>query len=295
MTKAANFPPTVAGDLAVPYSVALSDYSILKFPSDTFNQLDIKNQREVLDDLARRRLQFQTLANDISYILLHQAEFQSPDPTTLAAWHDEVVAALNTMQKEASACVANPGACTFTAFDIAKFPLPNHKAPAGVVFLTSNPAAKVLTEGAETILRKDLNGWPHYGQADGAADILYTGQQCSWEFDLPTKASAPRFAPEALARSFLRISVITDDHYTRPLNDYAIAIDVNGQSLFSGKAGLPHGAPLAGPFSNWVKTDYPFKFDPTDSKITVTVTNGSMSDAKDWIALDWIEVHFVGH
>ena len=74
MAKAQNFPPSVAKDLAYPYAVSLADYRTLKLPSDSFNAIDIENQRQVLQDLARKRFDFMSRANDIDYILAHPSE-----------------------------------------------------------------------------------------------------------------------------------------------------------------------------------------------------------------------------
>jgi len=127
MAKAKGFPPSVAGNLAYPYALLIEDYRSLRLPSDAFSPIDIENQRQVLLDLARKRFEFITLQNDIRHILGEPDDFVSPDVPALRAAYDEVVAAINTMQREASACTKNAGSCSFTAFDTSKFPLPDLK------------------------------------------------------------------------------------------------------------------------------------------------------------------------
>jgi hypothetical protein len=56
LAKATAFPPTVAGDLAAPFAVSLADYTTLRLPNDNFNFLDIENQRDVLAEHAKKRL-----------------------------------------------------------------------------------------------------------------------------------------------------------------------------------------------------------------------------------------------
>src|SRR5262249_26058023 len=65
LQKAHDFPPTVAGNLAVAFAVSLAEYKTLKLPDDNFNFLDIQNQRDVLAEHARKRFEFLTLLNSI--------------------------------------------------------------------------------------------------------------------------------------------------------------------------------------------------------------------------------------
>lgn len=127
LQKAHDFPPTVAGPLAAPFAVSLADYTTLKLPNDQFNFLDIQNQRDVLAEHARKRFAFMTLLNDISYIRLHQDDFVGADPDKLGAQIAKITDHINVMEREASACLRNPGACNFTPFDISDFPLPSAK------------------------------------------------------------------------------------------------------------------------------------------------------------------------
>jgi hypothetical protein len=127
LKKAHGFPPTVAGNLAIPFAVSLADYTELKLPNDQFNFLDIQNQRDVLVEHARKRFAFLELLNTITYIRQHPEDFVNPNLDKLTDQFTKVTAAINTMEKEASACLQNPGACQFTAFAVEDFPLPEPK------------------------------------------------------------------------------------------------------------------------------------------------------------------------
>jgi hypothetical protein len=117
----------VAGDLAVPFAVSLANYNTLQLPNDQFNFLDIQNQRDVLAEHARKRFQFLQLLNTISYIRLHPEDFIGADLDKLGAQFAKVTDDINVMEREASACLQNPGACQFTPFDVSDFPLPPPK------------------------------------------------------------------------------------------------------------------------------------------------------------------------
>ena len=127
LNKAHNFPPSVAGDNAAPFAVSIADYKTLNLPNDAFNFIDIQNQKDVLEEHARKRFDFLTLRNSISYIRLHPEDFEDVDDTLLAKQLRDVTDAINKMEEEASACLRNPGACQFTPFDVSDFPLPRVK------------------------------------------------------------------------------------------------------------------------------------------------------------------------
>lgn len=129
LQKAHDFPPTVAGPLAVPFAVSLADYTTLALPNDQFNFLDIQNQRDVLAEHARKRFDFLMLLSDLSYIRQHPDDFVGADPDKLGAQIAKVTEDINVMEREASACLRNPGSCSFTPFDVSDFPLPPAKPP----------------------------------------------------------------------------------------------------------------------------------------------------------------------
>jgi hypothetical protein len=129
LDKARNFPPSVSGNLAVPFAVSLADYTTLELPNDQFNFLEIQNQRDVLAEHARKRFAFLQLLNTISYIRQHPEDFVDADKNLdkLAAQFAKVTDDINIMEKEASTCLQNAKACAFTPFDVADFPLPKPK------------------------------------------------------------------------------------------------------------------------------------------------------------------------
>ena len=131
LQKAHNFPPTVAGDLAIDYAVSLADYNALQLPNDRFNFLDIQNQRDVLAEHAQKRFDFLTRRNSISYARQHPDEFVVDD-AKLAKELSDITGAINKMEAEASACLRDASLCTFTPFDISDFPLPPPKPPTAV-------------------------------------------------------------------------------------------------------------------------------------------------------------------
>ncbi len=129
LVTAKQFPIGVSGDKAFPYAVLLQDYEGLKNPNDNFVYVDIQNKQDVLEDLAKKRFEFLALRDDLKYILKHSNDFQNADGTSvdrekLIKDFDEVVDAINTMQKEASICTRNPGECVFSKFEAAKFVVP---------------------------------------------------------------------------------------------------------------------------------------------------------------------------
>jgi len=129
MATAREFPVSVSADNAFPFEVLLQPYEGLKNPVDGFDFLQIQQQQDVLADLAKKRFQFLTLRDDYSYIMKHTDEFQKRDGSPvvleeLKKAHGQVVEAINTMQREASACSRNAAQCAFTPFDVGAFDVP---------------------------------------------------------------------------------------------------------------------------------------------------------------------------
>lgn len=139
-------------------------------------------------------------------------------------------------------------------------------------------------QGHELVLRKELSGYGKYGVADGRSDILYTGEVATWHFDLP--ASVPLSSVQA---AYFRVSLIADDHYSVSLDNYRLAQWIDGLYGGNNLAGLPHGYPFNGPFSNWVQRDFPITDPSTGDDITLFNTSG----VGNWFAIDWIELHLV--
>jgi hypothetical protein len=170
INKAHNFPPSVAGALAAPFAVSLADYRTLKLPDDSFNFIDIQNQRDVLSEHALKRFEFMALRNSISYIRQHPQDFVGANDATLAAQLTQVTAAINTMEKEASACLRSPSACQFTSFDVSDFPFPQPVKGSVQVGLPSIPG-KIPGLGDQSIqvlqLQKKLKERGHFTATDG--------------------------------------------------------------------------------------------------------------------------------
>jgi hypothetical protein len=132
MKSAKNFPVGVSEDKAFPYEVLLQSYDALKNPNDRFVYVDIQNQQDVLEDLAKKRFEFLALRDNLKYILKFSDDFTNADDTPvdrdkLIKDYNEVVDAINTMQREASACTRDANKCEFTKFDVSKFNLPSPK------------------------------------------------------------------------------------------------------------------------------------------------------------------------
>jgi hypothetical protein len=127
LAKAHDFPPSVAGDKAAAFAVSIADYKTLKLPQDDFNFIDIQHQRDVLAEHARKRFEFLTLRNSISYIRQHPEDFDGVNDALLATRLQKVTDAINKMEEEASACLQDAHACKFTPFDVSDFPLPQAK------------------------------------------------------------------------------------------------------------------------------------------------------------------------
>jgi hypothetical protein len=155
-------------------------------------------------------------------------------------------------------------------------PVPPASAP-----LASDPAPAVSRTGGTTVLRKELTGYGAYG-ADGKADVLYQGQAATWTFPLPAGVDTAR-----VTGAKVRVALVADDHYSSTAG-YALRVWTNGACRYSGSPGLPHGAPLGGPFGNWVVKEYPVT--PGGTIYTVTIANAG----GDWFAADWIELELAG-
>ncbi len=129
MATARQFPVAVAGGNSFPYAVQLQDYAQLKSPNDNFSYYVIKNQQDVLEDLAKKRFEFLQLRDNLKYILSHSEDFVNSDDTpidknTLSKSYDDVINQINTMQDEMKACSLDPGQCKFDTFDTSKISVP---------------------------------------------------------------------------------------------------------------------------------------------------------------------------
>jgi hypothetical protein len=150
MQTARDFPVSVSGDKAFDFEVLLQPYEGLKSPNDAFDYIQIQNRQDVLADLAKKRFEFLTLRDNLSYIQNHIADFQGKNGSPLnkddlVKEHAQVIAAINTMETEASACSRDATKCAFTVFDAAAFDVP---------VLAEGPMDSLATRGLN-IARQD--------------------------------------------------------------------------------------------------------------------------------------------
>lgn len=142
---------------------------------------------------------------------------------------------------------------------------------------SDNPAVETFS------LFKELTGFPNYGNPSRNADILYTGNQGEWTFELPKFF----FMPGRL-KAQLDIRAVLDDRAETPADRYSATISINNRVVHRGALPLAHGRPFAQPFDNW-KT---LTFDVPDIRRTnrVVIKNTSNGLKDDWIGLDWMEL-----
>jgi len=146
--------------------------------------------------------------------------------------------------------------------------------------LSNNPST------ANIVLFKELTGYPNYGNPSGNADILYTGTQGQWTFDVP-----PFFFIPGLLNAQLIIRAVLDDHNT-PVSRYSATISINGRVVHRGQLPLEHGRPAGQRFVNWTALTFNVPFVQRVNRIVIT--NTSTANQDDWIGLDWMEMRFVG-
>ncbi len=134
-----------------------------------------------------------------------------------------------------------------------------------------------------TFFLKELTGYPNYGMPSGNADILYTGNQGTWNFRLPSWLPSPQNLTGQL-----RIHAVLDDHANVPVNRYAMRIYINGALARRGPVALQHGTPSGGRFVNWRLMTYPVSNLRVNNRILII--NDSTAGPNDWIGLDWMEL-----
>lgn len=140
------------------------------------------------------------------------------------------------------------------------------------------------------VLRKELSGYPNYGNPSGSADILYTGTQGTWTFNLPTLLA---LVLNSARRVELVIRGALDDHYNVPENRYSMTVTFNGTRQNFTQLPFVHGRPSGQRFTNW--NELTLNISPRSAGINnrVTIRNTSNAGDNDWIAIDWIELRFV--
>jgi hypothetical protein len=148
------------------------------------------------------------------------------------------------------------------------------------------PPQPIVTNPTPTtsiILRKELTGYPNYGNPSRNADILYTGTEATYTFNIPPFL----FIPGQL-NAFLIFRGVLDDHYNVSENLYTASINVNGREAFSGRVPFVHGRPAGTVFENWNN----LRVNVTNFRRnnTIRIRNTSRAGSSDWIGLDWIEM-----
>ncbi len=139
------------------------------------------------------------------------------------------------------------------------------------------------------ILRKELSGYPNYGNPSRNADILYTGTQGVWTFQLPT------FLSPVLNR-FRRIELVIrgalDDHYNVNRNLYRMTVNINGFRQNYNPVPFVHGRPAGQMFNNWQDLTINIPRGNVRRDNRVTIRNTSNAGESDFIAFDWMEMRF---
>ena len=147
----------------------------------------------------------------------------------------------------------------------------------------SNPHTVVSGNCASgLVLGKELSGYNNYGQNDGRADVLYSGDVGSWTFADPCGDTDV---------AYLQITVALDDHYDVPVGNYELDVYVNGKRVTSGYAddlGLRHGAPYGQRFGNWQHLWVQVK---PAGQYRIDIHNRSGLPQEHWIAIDRMSLH----
>jgi hypothetical protein len=150
--------------------------------------------------------------------------------------------------------------------------------------ILSNPAPSV-----SMVFKKELSGYPNYGNPSGNADILYTNNRGTWAFNLLS------FLPIGIGgsrRAQLVIRGALDDHYNVSENLYRAAVTFNGARVHNGPVPFVHGRPFGQMFENWRELilDIPPGIFRINNR--VVIENTSNAGDNDFMALDWMEIRF---
>lgn len=151
--------------------------------------------------------------------------------------------------------------------------------------ITTNPAPSTAL-----IMRKELTGYPNYGNPSGNADILYTGNRGVWTFPLP----GVLFGARTRFRRFeLVIRGALDDHYNVPNNRYRMNVNINGNLQRFDNLPFEHGTPAGQRFNNWRDLVVVIPAGNISNNNRVTINNTSTAGPNDWIGFDWMEMRFM--
>jgi hypothetical protein len=152
------------------------------------------------------------------------------------------------------------------------------------------PILSNQTPSRVLVLRKELTGYPNYGNPSGNADILYTGTQGTWTFNLPPLLALVLNNARSVE---LVIRGALDDHYNVPENRYSMTVNFNNNRQNFNQLPFVHGRPSGQRFTNW--NELTVNIPPRAAGINnrVTIRNTSNAGENDWIAFDWMELRFV--
>lgn len=157
---------------------------------------------------------------------------------------------------------------------------------------TSNPAPTVTwNSSTEAVLFKDLNGTPHYGALDHAVDLFSSGDSATWTFDV----TAAGIDPTSVVGCSISLSISLDSSALNKQNYYFdISTPITGDSVYPGTV-FNHGAPAAGPFTNWSSLSPYASFTPGSFPAVLTVSGSAnmiypANGPADFIAVDSITV-----
>jgi len=175
-----------------------------------------------------------------------------------------------------------PGSAPYEMYSDISFPFigPEIDIRQNQPLLSNNPATFSVT------LFKELTAYPNYGNPSRNADILYTGNQGSWTFELPAFLFVL-----GNQRAQLIIRAVLDDHSNVPVNRYSARIIINGSVVHNGAVPLVHGAPVGSMFTNW--RELAFNVPSLRRVNQVTIQNTSTAGPDDWIGLDWMELRLL--
>jgi len=151
--------------------------------------------------------------------------------------------------------------------------------------ITNAPAATSIS----LVQRKELTGYPNYGNPSGNADILYTGNQGTWTFSLPAFLSVTL---NRLRRVNLIIRGVLDDHYNVPENQYRMTVSVNGVPQTIGALPFVHGRPPGQRFNNWRNLNINLSPGIMRRNNSIVIRNTSSAGLNDFIAFDWMELRY---
>ena len=110
LEHAKNFPNSVVGEHAFPYSASFQSYDVLDLPQNV-NLMDVKTQKEVIERLAAQNLAYQTRIANIEYILDHPEQFEPFDRSALSVRVNDFSEALNRIRESVSKCFNDVRAC----------------------------------------------------------------------------------------------------------------------------------------------------------------------------------------